>query len=574
LQYRHLIADIFILSRKSSPLFDRECTIFLELVFNHLLIQYSQDIWELLKTNSEIARKDIATEIQQALPPNQLNTALLTLKAKLLDELFQNFDKNTETDCIQNVNFGISNAHSKFQLIVTKDFDYWEKQKSQSHDNQTINDWMSQLEQTITRQLQKIPQQLDAPHIYTLKEESKYKTHHLCRFVDFNDSEESILWVHVQNIHAQKFKNIMEDFHDKGVALDLTRYHISQYQPLCLSLIHTFSNEEDYKALSQLTHLRPSLLKRFGGLLTLFQQELRELLPKSPPPIKKVFLNYEHACKKLWTSHRRELQNNLKLSQTTLRNFQSLRTHAEVLKSSLRLKLQDLHETLDHVTDYQSYFDISPTQIYFNFGLDQHYFNWKDFQLFQKHLESHTLPAHSKFKNLSDRILQLKQAWFIHNKEWLFEGLHHYIDELAHEKHHQNNVSSPKVSFTIFYSQQSLPAPHQSSHPSLALEIFSEGPSMEGAHQKIVKSSGAGYDEIFKTYFKEFCAIAHRNVVISSNKAPFMESFFRIPSDEATVRTIEPSMLKNRFYNRSGLSTIFFFPCKTFESQKTFTHRF
>jgi hypothetical protein len=97
---------------------------------------------------------------------------------------------------------------------------------------------------------------------------------------------------------------------------------------------------------------------------------------------------------------------------------------------------------------------------------------------------------------------------------------------------------------------------------------------MEGAHQKIVKSSGAGYDEIFKTYFKEFCAIAHRNVVISSNKAPFMESFFRIPSDEATVRTIEPSMLKNRFYNRSGLSTIFFFPCKTFESQKTFTHRF
>lgn len=574
LQYRHLIADVFILDRKATQVFDRECTIFLELVFNHLLIQYSQEIWELLKTNSEIARKDIATEIQHHLPPDQLNTALLTFKAKLLDELFQSFDKETEQKVIKKVNFGISNSHSEFQLITTKDFSYWEDHKESSSHHEDVDQWMPRLEQIISRQLKQRSLQHNAPYIYSLKDDANIKSHHLCRFVDFNDTEESILWVHVQDVHLQKFKNIMENFHDKGLALDLTRYQISQYQPLCLTLINTFSSEAQHKALSQLTHLRPSLLKKFGGLLKSFQQELRELLPKSPPPVQKQFTQYEHACKKLWHQHKNELQNSLKLSQNTLKSFQSLRTHAEVLKSSLRMKLEDLQETLLNIKESQTYFDISPPQFFFDFGPDQHYFSWTDFQLFKKHLESHSLPTHSKFKNLSDRILQLKQAWFIHHKDWLYEGLYHYLDELSHEQHHQNNVTPPKISFTIFYSQQSLPAPHQSERPSIALEVFSEGPSSKGAHQRVVKSSGAGYDEIFKTYFKEFSAIAHRNVVMAQNKAPFMECFFRLPSDEASIQTIDNGMLKNRFFNRSGLSTIFFFPCKTFESQKTLTHRF
>lgn len=574
LQYRHLIADVFILDRKATPLFDRECTLFLELIFNHLLIQYSQEIWELLKTNSEVARKDIATEIQHSLPPEQLNTALLTLKSKLLDELFHNFDENNEANTIVKVNFGISSVNSKFQIIATEDFNYWEQRSSDPHVSLNTERWLPLLEQVITRQLGNTLQQQHAPHITTLKDEAGFCNHHLCRFVEFNDTEESTLWVHVQNTPVQKFKNIMENFHEKGMALNLTRYHISQYQPLCLSLLQTFSSEAQHKALSQITHLRPSLLKKFGGLLKLFQQELKELLPKSPPPVRNEFLRYESACKNMWSNHQKELQECLKLSQHTLKNFQGLRTQAEILKSSLRMKLDDLHETLVNLTDSQTFFDISPVQIYFNYDTNQHYFSWKDFQIFKQHIENHALPAHSKFKNLSDRILQLKQAWFVHHKDWLHEGLNHYLDELSHEQHHQNNVSRPKLSFTIFYSQQSLPAPHQSTQPSIALEIFSEGPSLEGAHQKVVRSSGSGYDEIFKTYFKEFSAIAHRNVVIPPNKAPFMECFFRNPNDEASKKPIETSMLKHKFFSRPGLSTIFFFPCKTFESQKTINHRF
>jgi len=570
LQFKHLIADVYVLDSKGEKLFDKECIEFLQLIFDYLLIHYSQDIWQLLKTKSELARRDIANQIQAHLPIDQLDTALISVKARMLDELFPSFDPLTEPEVIQHLNFGISSAHIPFKLIHTKDFDYWstissDPQKDPSHATPQTN-LLPQLIEVI----KSIDDKKPAPQFYSINANSKQVVH-LSRIIDFKSHEGTSLWVMFQNISLEQAESTVQNFLDRGNSIELSRLKIQQAKPLGLHLLQTFTSDSSSKGLCQLTHLRPSLLKQFELLITSYQKELECILPNCPTIMKDAFLNFQKSCLSLWNEHQSELTSNLKLNQTTLLEFKHLRAQAESLKSSFRLKTIDLLTVLEDIRTQQHDFNISTPLLHLQCGAERLYLNLSDIHKFKQRYLHHSTDKLLKFSRCLE---QLEQAWFIHERNSFIEGIKHYLDELAHEAHHQKNPHKPKLSFTIFLHQTSLPEPYRSDFPAIALECFSEGPAREGAHQRVVKSSGAGYDQIFQKHFNQFAAIAHRNVLTPESSPAYMECFYRLPTDEASLHPVETSMLKHRFFNTSGLSTLFLFPCKTANSEKSLIHKF
>jgi len=561
--FRHLIADIYIFDEDYTKIFHPEYQKFIDYLFNYLLIHHSQDLWEQLKANSEIARKDISHKIQTLLPKNQLNTALIPFKAKLLDELFPHFSTETEQANINNIHFGFTNSSTPFQIIETEDFNYWNKCNNNNYYKPCQ---LSKLE----GQLKSIVEKEPIPENYKALDNSYI----LFKFLEFNDTDNACLWIYIKNSRPDRSCHILENFQDKGYQHELSTCEITQNLPIGLWLLQTFNSDTSFKALSRLTHLRPSILKEFGHLLSQLNKEMIFLLPKCSPDLKKEFKSFLDSCVLFWKENEQELSSDLRLTKNTLSKMNNLRNQSENLKKLCRLKIQDLADIIEYLKKFNSKFQIIQPQIYLNLGSEDIYLSLQDFQKFKQKLKDIPGKSNSKYEVLKNAIEKLETTWFISDKNWLQEGFQNYLEELSLEEHHKNNYKKTKVTFTIFYYEDPLPEQHKSNFPSIGVECFSEAPTSDHAHQKIVKSSGVGYDTIFKTYFHEYSAIAHRNVCLSKNSDPYMECFFRLKSDEASTYPISINMLKQRFNSSSGISTILFFPCKDSNLKKKMIHNF
>jgi hypothetical protein len=269
------------------------------------------------------------------------------------------------------------------------------------------------------------------------------------------------------------------------------------------------------------------------------------------------------AFRTFWDQYHHELTQHERLSKPALKNFDHLRKKSDQYKKSIRIKIPDLIHLIDHIPRGNlGKLRLKDPIINIPWGLEFLYLSHTAFGQFKDSVDRKITYGHPQLRSASETLHKLDSAWFLAHPKHLQQALLSFFEELSRESHIIQSDAPVSCSITLFLHHEAVPHFPSSAGPFLVLECFTPSETKEGAHHRVVSSAGGGYQSIFKEEFLEFCAVAHRNVIKKGDQF-LMECFFRSTDDASSLRYVEPHMLKHRFYNRTGLSTLFFFPIRS-----------
>ena len=570
--YRHLIADFYLLDPQEQRVRHGEIEIFMRLFCDYLLLNYSSEIWELFKEEQEVARLDIARQIVLTHRLGDgLASQLLYLKARLLDGLPHRFSSECEPQRIVQLQFAIfkRDRPCPLEIFPTADFDYWSGQCEQN--GEKAPDYVA-LSQELATQLNAKANEMQqifshggdvSPFEFTIPHSGE-PTSVLClSLFELDERHLSRFMLLLIGATLKKDGPLMEALIDKGIPQKLARHQIQAEKNAGLALMTFFASDDSTSALSRLTHLRPSRLKEMGLLIQQVQREVRPLLPRLPQGMQDRLHTVIEEAKIFWDAHHQELRQGPKLSREGHLAFDALRQKTDHFKKSLRMTLADFCELLQNCPRGSlGKLRLADPLICCPWGLETLYLSHNAFGKFRDSVERKIQHGHPQLRTAAELLYRLESAWFISDTQHLKNSLVAYFEELSKESFVLNAIGPVSCSLTLFLYDEKIPHFPESPFPYLVLECFVACPTKEGGHQRMVGAAGGGYNCIFRDDFQEFCALAHRNVLQQKNGF-LMECFFRRNDESPSLRYVEPHMEKNRFYGKTGVSTLFFFPCRS-----------
>ena len=568
--HRHLIADIYLLDPDPKKVSSPDIAVFMKLFCYNLMLNFSSEIWELFKSEKEVARMDIARHIvRQYRLGEGLPCELLYLKARLLDGLLQRFSHEREPHHILRLQFAVYHSHHAnlpIEIFPTTDFDYW---KQQAGDQAPEYERHSQeLTQFIVQHLNELVQGLESHQVFHpfelhLKNASETIPVLVLSLFEMDQQHHSQFLLIMVGATLKRDGALIESLLDKGTPQELARHHSDISTPIGLTLLKYFASDESSSSLSRLTHLRPSRLKEMGFLIHQVQREIQHFVDRLPNPMDVELKEWLSEAKRFWAEHHSDLSKGNKLSTLAIRHFDQFRKHSDLYKKKLRVRSSDFTQLLQSLPcETFGKLRLADPLLCIPWGLDHLYLSYNGFLKFRDSVDKKINHGHPHLRTAAELLHRIESAWFIGHEEHLRRAFISYFEELSREEHIMQSKGPVSCTLTLFLYEQDLPSLPNSPFPHLALECFTPSSTQEGGLQRMVGSAGGGYNTIFRDDFLEFCSIAHRNVIEQSGGQKVMECFFRQHNETPSVRYVDPHMLKYRFLNTSGVSTLFFFPCK------------
>ena len=570
--YRHLIADFYLLDPQEQRLRHGDIETFMRLFCDYLLLNYSSEIWELFKEDQEVARLDIARQMVLTHRLGEgLASQLLYLKARLLDGLPQRFSPESEAHRIAQIQFAIfkRDRPSPFEIYSTADFDYWSGQCEQNGEKAPDYVGLSQeLSTQLNLKANEIQQSFSdegqvSPFEFSILTSGGVTTVLCLSLFELDERHLSRFLLFIVGGTLKKDGPLLDTLIDKGIPQQLARHQIQAEKNAGLSLMTFFASDDSSSALSRLTHLRPSRLKEMGILIQQVQREVRPLLSRLPAAMQDRLLTVIEESKIFWEAHHQELRQSPKLNKDAHLAFDLLRQRTDQFKKSIRMKLADFCALLQNFPRGSlGKLRLADPLICCPWGLETLYLSYNAFGKFRDSVDHKIQHGHPQLRTAAELLYRLESAWFISDAEHLKKSLLAYFEELSREAFVLNAAGTVSCTLTLFLYDEKIPCFPESPFPYLVLECFVACPTKEGGHQRMVGAAGGGYNGIFRDDFQEFCTLAHRNV-IQQKSSLLMECFFRRNDESPSLRYVDPHMEKNRFYGKTGVSTLFFFPCRS-----------
>jgi hypothetical protein len=526
------------------------------------LLNYSSEIWELFKSKVEIARLDVAKDIvKQNRLGDGLEAQLLYFKARLLDGLVPRFSKAHEIQHITKVQFAVCKPSRSpaFELYSTADFDHWAASSTSSSEysealgealNRHFMDDQSSLKEQSNENILELTLSLNGSPV----------PHLIVPLFDMNDDGAAKFCIIIACTSVRHDRLVLQSLLDKGVGQDLSKHQKASLAPIGFTFLRFFASDDGNSALNRITHLRPSRLKEMGLMLHQVRREVEPLLHRLPTQMETSLVDLLQKYQTFWDENHRELTQHRRLPKSSLKSFDQLRKNADAFKKSIRIKIPDMIEHLPRSN--LGKLKLEDPLICLPWGLEHLYLSFPAFKKFKHSVEQKVSLGQPQLRTASEALHRLDSAWWLGHAEHWQHALLGYFEELSREPHIAGAKTPTSCSLTLFCHDEPVPHFPASAGPFLVLECFTPGQTSEGAQHRLVSSSGGGYNGLFKEDFLEFCAIAHRNVIFKEDQY-LMECFFRSPEDAASLSYAEPHMQKQRFFNSTGLSTLFFFPIKS-----------
>jgi hypothetical protein len=568
--HRHLIGDIYLMDHNTQTVRHSDVHHFLKLFCDNLLLSHSSEIWELFKGKKEIARMDIAREMitRHRLGPG-LNSELMYLKARVLDGVLQRFSADQEPQHILRLHFATffkSKSPMGLEIFPTPDFDYW-KQRA-GDDAPEYNVILDDLSNALILKHNEIKEGIGAqkafePFEISLDTIVGTLPALMVSLFPLDDVGNSQFILILTGSTQKRDAALLERLLDKGAPQQLARHHSDITQPVGLTFLNFFGSDESTSSISRLTHLRPSRLKEMGNLLRQVRREIQPLSPRLPKVISTELNSFLSLATDFWEQHQNELNKSSKLNRDSLKSFDILRKKSDQFKKGIRFQLSDFSQLLQEIPgETLGKLRLADPLLCIPWGLEHLYLSYGAFLKFRDSVDKKINHGHPQLREAAEILHRLESAWFISHKDHLKQAFLSFFEELSRESHIAESQGPVSCTLTLFLYEQTLPAHPNCTFPHLALECFTPGPTREGGLQRLVGSAGSGYHTIFRDEFLEFSAIAHRNIMEQSSGQHLMECFFRENKETPSVRYVDPHLHKYRFLNSTGISTLFFFPCK------------
>lgn len=572
--YRHILGDLFLLDSDESVVNHEELSELTGLLLNELLLQHCGEFWENLKVDSEAARLDQARIIaDQAHLGQGFHRELLYFKARLLDRLLQRYTPEREAARISKVQFAIWSPQEQpsFEMMPTEDFLFWQNTSGVPFEEEQtkLGAILSELSIALSTNFER------GPSTTPVEIELRSDTILVVPLMRLDLRTGAMLILIVREASLKKEGPVIEAALERGLGEELRRTHSQSTQPAGLTLLHFFASDDRGSALSQITHLRPSRLKEIGVLLLQTERETRSLQRQLPPVMLKDLQKLLEVIRIFWQRYQDTLRRGGRLSNEARQHFEALRQQSEHFKKSMRMKIPALCDLLlDLPSESFGKLRLGEPKIYLPWGLDHLYLSPSGLRSFVGGVERKISHGHPQLRSACESLHKLESAWMISHPEHLRKAFTDYFEELSQEGFITGASGPTDCTVTVFLHEQDIPHLHHAPFQHIVVELFIPSSTREGGYQRLVANAGAGYNKLMREGFNEFCTVAHRNVLTADQTEWTMECFYRRSGEHPSVRYVEPHLFKHRFMERTGISTLFFFPCRSTVQDSKSTHRF